>query len=124
MAFFHLGNLVTRSAVSKPSTRLYPVEIRDIFEHTRGRIEVNVDACVFCNICAKKCPTDAILVARNEKTWQIDHLRCILCGHCVEMCPKDCLTQKNAAAPPMISREVEISRQVQAEEEEKAAAKT
>jgi formate hydrogenlyase subunit 6/NADH:ubiquinone oxidoreductase subunit I len=108
MSFFSIGKLITRSAVSKPATRLYPVEVRDIFEHTRGRIDIDIDTCVFCNICAKKCPTDAILVTRKEKTWQIDHLSCILCGHCVEVCPKHCLTQKNTAAPPMTSREVEI----------------
>ena len=108
MALFSIGKLVTRSAVSKPATRLYPVEKRPVFEHTRGRIDIDIDACVFCNMCAKKCPTDAILVVRKEKSWQIDHLACVLCGHCVEVCPKDCLVQKNITAPPMTSHEVEL----------------
>jgi formate hydrogenlyase subunit 6/NADH:ubiquinone oxidoreductase subunit I len=108
MPFFSIGKLVTRSAVSKPATRLYPVEKRPVFETTRGRIDIDIDACVFCNMCAKKCPTDAIVVVRKEKTWQIDHLSCVLCGHCVEVCPKDCLVQKNITAPPMTSREAEV----------------
>ena len=108
MAFFSISKLVAKSAVSKPATRLYPFEKREIFPHTRGRIEINIDSCVFCNLCAKKCPTGAIVCNRKDKSWAIDHTKCILCGNCVGPCPKGSLIQRNTPAPPMLKHEIDF----------------
>jgi ech hydrogenase subunit F len=110
MALLSISRLITRSAFSKPATRLYPFEKREPFPRTRGHIEFKIDSCVFCNLCAKKCPTEAIVCNRKEKTWQINHLACVLCGNCVDSCRKGCLTQVNTPAPPMTSRQVGIFR--------------
>ncbi len=52
------------------------------------------DACVYCTLCAKKCPVEAITVDREAKTWAVDEEKCIKCGVCVEKCPKKCLSFK------------------------------
>lgn len=47
--------------------------------------------CVFCTLCAKKCPAGAIEVNRAEKTWTLDEEKCIGCGTCADTCPKNCI---------------------------------
>lgn len=81
-----LGNLF-----SKPATRLYPEQPRIYPERTRGKIGIEIDVCIFCGLCSKKCPTGAILVDRATKDWTINRFGCIQCGCCVEVCPKKCL---------------------------------
>ena len=44
--------------------------------------------CVYCTICAKKCPAGALEVDRAAKTWKLDEDVCIGCGNCYEVCPK------------------------------------
>ena len=44
--------------------------------------------CVYCTLCAKKCPAGAITVDRKEKTWKLDEDKCVACGTCAEACPK------------------------------------
>ena len=107
MAFLTIGSLITRSAVSKPATRRYPFEKREPFPKTRGSIKFEIGTCVFCNLCAKKCPTEAIVCDRKTKSWEINHLACVLCGNCVDSCRKGCLTQVNTPAAPMTTKEVE-----------------
>ena len=44
--------------------------------------------CVYCTICAKKCPAGALTVDRAAKTWTLDEDECVGCGTCAEACPK------------------------------------
>ena len=83
---------VFRNLFKKPVTRLYPIISREPFENARGHIEGINDNCVFCGICAKKCPADAIVVDRNSKIWKIDQFKCVICNVCVESCPKKCIS--------------------------------
>lgn len=101
-----ISSLVTRSALSKPVTRLYPVERRTPYARTRGHIVFKIDNCNFCTICAHKCPTDAIVANKKDKTWAIDYSLCILCGNCVEDCREGCITLSNDPHPPMRAKEV------------------
>ena len=110
MALLSISKLVTRSTFKKPATRLYPFEKREPFPHTRGQIKFEIGTCIFCNLCAKKCPTEAIVCNRKDKSWEINHLACVLCGNCVDSCRKGCLTQVNVPASPMTSKEVEYFR--------------
>ena len=55
-----------------------------------GKVKCNTDECVFCGLCAKTCPADAITVNRDEKKWEVSD-DCIGCGACVDKCPKKCL---------------------------------
>ena len=76
----------------KPATRLYPLESREPFPGSRGHLEIDIDKCTFCSLCAKRCPVDALTVTRTpKKSWTVDHYRCIICGYCTEACPKKCL---------------------------------
>ena len=48
--------------------------------------------CVFCTLCAKKCPQEAITVDRPNKLWTLDKEKCVSCGICAENCPKKSIT--------------------------------
>ncbi len=45
--------------------------LRKIFE-ARGKITNNKEQCVYCGICEKACPVQAIQVSRKEKKWELD----------------------------------------------------
>ena len=47
--------------------------------------------CVYCTLCAKKCPAEALTVDRTAKTWTLDEDKCVSCGTCAQVCPKNCI---------------------------------
>ena len=103
MANLKIGKMVMRSLFKKPATLMYPVIPRDFGEKTRGHIEVDMNACILCGICGRKCPTDAITVNKDAKTWSIQRMQCIQCSCCVEVCPKKCLENiSNYTTPDVI----------------------
>ncbi len=69
-------------------------------------VEVNLDGCIGCGICVKRCQMEAIVI-ENDKAI-IDLERCIGCGLCVTTCPttamklikkeKETIPPKNMAA--------------------------
>lgn len=87
--------LILKNFVSKPATRPYPAVEREPFERTRGRIFFDDSNCIYCGICSKKCPADAITVDRGKTTWKLNTFRCIVCGECVNSCPKKCIKMTN-----------------------------
>ena len=105
MAFYKITKLVLKSLFSKPATLMYPFVKRDFFVNTRGQVAIKISDCIFCSICAKKCPTGAIEVMRDEKTWSINRLLCISCGACVEQCPKKCLKLETFYSQPLAESE-------------------
>ncbi len=46
---------------------------------------IDVDKCTGCKVCAKKCPTDAIIGSRKIPHFIVDD-KCIGCGTCYEVC--------------------------------------
>ena len=88
--FDMIGNIF-KNLTSKPATRQYPFERRAAFKDTRGHIGIDIDKCIFCGICSKKCPPGALVVNRAEKSWEIDPYKCIICNECEEVCPKKCI---------------------------------
>ena len=57
----------------------------------KGQLVCGED-CVYCTLCARKCPEGAITVDRTEKIWSVDHEKCTKCGTCVSACPKKALS--------------------------------
>ena len=108
MSYFKMSKLALKWAFKKPSTTQYPFKPRDVVEGSRGRLEFTKDGCVYCNVCAKKCPTNAIEVVRADKRWAIDRLRCVHCGYCVEICPKGSLQLDTDHTSPTTTRDREV----------------
>ena len=51
---------------------------------------IDVDKCTGCTICARKCPTDAIIGAKKTPHFIVDD-KCISCGTCDEVCKFDAI---------------------------------
>ena len=108
MAYFAMTRLALKWALAKPPTTRYPFEPRHVIEGSRGILLFRRDTCVFCTVCAKKCPTGAIYVNRAEKKWGINRLLCITCGYCVEVCPKKSLTLGTDHARVTVTKDREL----------------
>jgi len=93
--------IILKNLFQKAPTRMYPIEKREPFAATRGHVDNDIDQCIYCGICQKKCPAGAIAVDRAEKSWVIDPLRCVACNYCVEVCPKKCLSMEKNYITPM-----------------------
>lgn len=100
-----LRNIIV-NLFSKPATRKYPYVKRDPFEKTRGYIDVEIDNCIFCGMCQRRCPSDAIKVDKENKTWEINNFKCIVCNVCAETCPKKCVTSNLFYKSPSCEKEV------------------
>ena len=100
MRLFWISTKLLKHMVGKPATRMYPKIARAYIDKTRGQIGIDIDKCIFCGFCMRKCPTGAIVVAKPEKHWGISRLKCIQCNSCVEVCPVKCLTMLAPYTPP------------------------
>lgn len=80
-----------KNLFSSPVTTKYPEEPKEYPERTRGHVENDIDQCILCGMCMRKCPPGAIKVDRAKGTWSIERFDCIQCGYCTECCPKKCL---------------------------------
>ncbi len=108
MRFFTMSKIVTKNLFGGPATLMYPQKKRSFTPITRGRVEVDIQTCIFCGMCQRRCPTYAILVAKDKKEWQIDRLKCCTCNLCVEICPKKCLLMENKYYPPVTEKSAGI----------------
>jgi ech hydrogenase subunit F len=108
MAYFEMSKLALQWALRKPPTSRYPFEPRRVIGGSRGQLVFTKANCVYCTVCAKKCPTGALSVNRAQKRWIIDRLRCISCGYCVDSCPKDSLALSTDHGHPTVTRDREF----------------
>lgn len=100
MSILSMTKTLFKSMAHGPYTVLYPLKKKDSFEHTRGKIGIDINDCIYCGICMKRCPTGAIQVDKSKSSWSIERFQCILCGYCSEMCPKKCLKMENQYTSP------------------------
>lgn len=108
MPYFAMSKLALRWAMKRPPTSRYPFEPRLALAGSRGRLVFTREHCVYCTVCAKKCPTGALAVNRAEKKWAIDRLLCISCAYCVEVCPKKSLQLSTAHGVPAVTKDREF----------------
>jgi len=112
MRLFTMTKTVTKNLIAGPATLMYPKRKRDFTPITRGSIAIDINTCIFCGICSKRCPTHALAVSKDPtKEWEIDRLKCCMCNLCVEVCPKKCLLTLNQYFPPVREKGMGIHRE-------------
>ncbi len=52
-----------------------------------GAYQIDAEECVWCLICARECPQEAVVVVESEQA----PVKCVACGDCVELCPTGAL---------------------------------
>jgi len=95
------------------STVQFPTEKMPIPEVARYQLDVEIDDCIVCDLCAKACPVDCITIEAVKspeaigKTsdgsvkrlyaaqFDIDMAKCMYCGLCTVVCPTECITMTN-----------------------------
>jgi ech hydrogenase subunit F len=92
--------IALKNLFSTPATKMYPQQPREYPQRTRGHVVVDMNTCVLCGLCSKKCPADAITVDREARTWSIQRFGCIQCAYCVESCPKKSLSMGQSYTQP------------------------
>jgi len=90
---------------------MYPAKPGKQFPKTKGHVTNDIDKCIFCGSCQRICPTQAIYVNKNDRTWEIDRMRCCTCNGCVETCPVKCLSMNPKYPAPMTTRKKDILNQ-------------
>ncbi|KAF1077494.1 4Fe-4S dicluster domain-containing protein [Methanogenium sp. MK-MG] len=91
MQIFTMTKRALANLVGKPATLMYPATPAKQYEISRGHVIIAIEDCIYCGNCQRHCVSQAIVVDREARTWEIDRLRCIICGVCAEVCPKDCI---------------------------------
>ena len=104
MSFFRMSKTLLKNLFHGPYTTLYPIKQKEKYEHTRGKIEITIDDCIFCGMCERRCPTGAIKVDKSKTSWSIERFQCIQCNYCGEVCPKKCLTMDNQYTTPSYNK--------------------
>lgn len=89
MGVMKLGKVTLTGLFKRPSTRRYPKEKREPYPRTRGQIDlIDIHDCIFCGMCQRQCPADAIVVDKKASKWTYMPYKCIACDSCVRGCPK------------------------------------
>lgn len=119
--YFTFAGRIVKNLFKKPVTTQYPFEPVDFPDRMRGHVEIKIEDCITCGLCARACPSLAIQVDRKAGTWTISRFDCVQCGSCVIACPKDCLMMKKGYTEPDISKRTEIFTKPQEEKKEETA---
>ena len=72
MSFMSFASEMLGNLFKPPATSQYPFKPRKVYEADRGKVINNIDNCIFCGMCMRNCPSDAITVDRNARTWKIN----------------------------------------------------
>jgi ech hydrogenase subunit F len=107
---FKMTPLLLRNLLGPRATRPYPRVGRPALEGTRGRLLIRMEDCLFCALCALKCPSQCLTVDKQQATWRYDPFICVYCGICVEACPAHCLFQEPVFPKPGKTKEVTIQK--------------
>lgn len=97
------------------NTIQYPAQKLAIPEVGRYQLDVEIDDCIVCDLCAKICPVDCITIESIKTTepagigqtsdgttkrlyaaqFDIDMAKCMYCGLCTIVCPTECIVMTN-----------------------------
>jgi ech hydrogenase subunit F len=108
MAFFEMAKSAMQTLINRPATILYPAQAAKKTPISRGHVTIDESRCISCGTCQRKCPSQAILIVKEAKTWQIDRFRCVVCNSCVDTCPVKCLFMDTQYTAPTTTKGVEI----------------
>jgi ech hydrogenase subunit F len=108
MVYFEMAKTALKTVLSKPATILYPFQPAKKTGLSRGHVVFDGSRCISCSICMRKCPSQAIVLDKAAKTWQIDRFRCIVCNCCVDTCPSKCLSMDTQYTAPAAEKGVEV----------------
>lgn len=111
MAIMNFSFTALKNLFSKPATTNYPAVPREYPERSRGHVEINIDDCIMCGICSRKCMSGAITIDRTNKTWSIERMGCVQCSACVNACPKKCLSIVPGYTAPSTEKTVDTYNQ-------------
>ncbi len=50
---------------------------------------IDEEKCKGCGLCAKNCPTEAVILMEKKQPVKLDHEKCIKCGTCYDACKFD-----------------------------------
>lgn len=80
----------------------------------RYQLDVEIDDCIVCDLCAKVCPVDCIDIESIKSTepigktsdgttkrlyaakFDIDMAKCMYCGLCTVVCPTECIVMTDS----------------------------
>jgi len=95
------------------NTIQYPQQQLPVPEVGRYQLDVEMDDCIVCDLCAKICPVDCITIDSIKATevigqtsdgskkmlyaarFDIDMAKCMYCGLCTIVCPTECIVMTN-----------------------------
>jgi NADH-quinone oxidoreductase subunit I len=95
------------------NTIQYPAQQLPVPEVGRYQLDVEMDDCIVCDLCAKICPVDCIDIEAIKATeaigqtsdgttkrlyaakFDIDMAKCMYCGLCTIVCPTECIIMTN-----------------------------
>src|SRR5476651_1953322 len=95
------------------NTIQYPKQQLAVPEVGRYQLDVEMDDCIVCDLCAKVCPVDCIDIEAIKATeaigqtsdgttkrlyaakFDIDMAKCMYCGLCTIVCPTECIVMTN-----------------------------
>ncbi|HCN84704.1 MAG TPA: 4Fe-4S ferredoxin, partial [Sphingobacteriaceae bacterium] len=95
------------------TTIQYPHQQLPVPEIGRYQLDVEMDDCIVCDLCAKICPVDCIEIESIKATeaigqtsdgttkrlyaakFDIDMAKCMYCGLCTVVCPTECIVMTN-----------------------------
>ncbi|MCF8453239.1 MAG: NADH-quinone oxidoreductase subunit I [Pedobacter sp.] len=91
------------------TTIQYPHQKLPVPDLGRYQLDVEMDDCIVCDLCAKICPVDCIEIESIKATeaigktsdgttkrlyaakFDIDMAKCMYCGLCTMVCPTECI---------------------------------
>ncbi len=95
------------------NTIQYPRQELPVPEVGRYQLDVEMDDCIVCDLCAKICPVSCIDIEAIKATeaigqtsdgttkrlyaakFDIDMAKCMYCGLCTIVCPTECIVMTN-----------------------------